>query len=45
MPFKSLKQKRFMYSQHPKIAKRWEAEGKGYVKRRKTKRRTNKRGV
>jgi hypothetical protein len=26
MPFKSQSQRRFMYSQHPKIAKRWEKE-------------------
>lgn len=35
MPFESEKQRRFMYSQHPEIAKRWEAEGKGYVKGKK----------
>lgn len=26
MPFKSQKQRSFMYSQHPEIAKRWEKE-------------------
>lgn len=26
MPFKSEKQRRFMYSQHPEIAKRWTKE-------------------
>lgn len=26
MPFKSAKQRAFMYSQHPTIAKRWEKE-------------------
>lgn len=26
MPFKSEKQRRFMHSQHPEIAKRWEKE-------------------
>lgn len=26
MPFKSQKQRAFMYSQHPEIAKRWEKE-------------------
>lgn len=31
MPFKSEKQRRFMYSQHPEIAQRWAKEGKGYV--------------
>lgn len=28
MPFKSEKQRKFMHSQHPDIAKRWEAEAK-----------------
>lgn len=28
MPFKSEKQRRFMYARHPKIAKRWSAEEK-----------------
>jgi len=31
MPFQSEAQRRFMFSQHPDIAKRWVAEGKGYV--------------
>jgi hypothetical protein len=31
VPFKSEKQRRFMYSQHPEIAQRWADEGKGYV--------------
>ena len=26
MPFKSEKQRKFMHSQHPAMAKRWEAE-------------------
>lgn len=26
MPFKSQAQRKFLYSQHPDIAKRWEAE-------------------
>ena len=26
MPFKSEKQRKFLYSQHPKIAKKWAAE-------------------
>jgi hypothetical protein len=26
MPFKSSKQRAFLYSQHPEIAKRWEKE-------------------
>ena len=28
MPFRSRKQRRFMHSQHPKIAAKWEAEAK-----------------
>jgi hypothetical protein len=28
MPFTSAKQRRFMHSQHPEIAARWEAEAK-----------------
>lgn len=32
MPFKSEKQRKFMYAKHPAIAKKWSAEGKGYVK-------------
>ena len=28
MPFKSKKQMRYMYSQHPDIAKKWSAEAK-----------------
>ena len=35
MPFKSTKQRAFMYSQHPEIARKWAKEGKGYVKRKK----------
>jgi len=31
MPFQSEKQKKFMWAQHPKIARRWTNEGKGYV--------------
>lgn len=27
MPFKSEKQRRFMFSQHPEIARRWAKEG------------------
>ena len=26
MPFKSAKQRRYLHANHPKIAKRWEAE-------------------
>jgi hypothetical protein len=35
MPFKSEKQRKFMHAKHPKIAKKWEHEGK---KRRRGKR-------
>jgi hypothetical protein len=28
MPFRSQKQRRFMFSQHPEIAKKWTAEQK-----------------
>jgi hypothetical protein len=28
VPFKSEKQRRFMYAKHPKIAKKWENESK-----------------
>ena len=38
MPFKSEKQRRFMWSQHPEIARRWANESKRKPKR-KTKRR------
>lgn len=31
MPFKSEKQRRFMFSQHPEIARRWATEGMGFV--------------
>ncbi len=31
MPFKSRKQQKYMWMMHPDIAKRWAAEGKGYV--------------
>lgn len=31
MPYKSEKQRKFMYSQHPEIAKRFEKEGKNYI--------------
>lgn len=29
MPFRSEKQRRFMWSKHPEIAKRWASEAKG----------------
>ena len=35
MPFVSEKQRKFMFSQHPDIAKRWAKEGKAYVKKSK----------
>lgn len=31
MPFKSDKQRRYMYAKHPEIASRWQKEGKGNV--------------
>ena len=36
MPFQSEAQRRFMYSQHPKIAKRWSKEAKTGKKKRKS---------
>lgn len=33
MPYKSEKQRRFMYSQEPAIAKKWDREGKNYISR------------
>lgn len=35
MPFKSEKQRRFMYAKHPKIAKKWSAEEKQVPKKKK----------
>lgn len=31
MPFKSEKQRKYMYAKHPEIAERWSKEGKGSV--------------
>jgi hypothetical protein len=31
MPYASAKQRRFMYSQKPEIASRWDKEGKNYI--------------
>lgn len=31
MPFKSRQQQKYMWSQHPEIARRWTNEGKGNV--------------
>jgi hypothetical protein len=48
MPFKSKAQAAFMFSQHPEIAKRWEAETKNmkklpkHVKKKTTKKKTSK---
>lgn len=36
MPYTSQKQRRFMYSQHPEIAERWDREGKNKIVRKKT---------
>lgn len=35
MPYASEKQRRFMYAKHPEIAKRWDKEGKNYIKGKK----------
>lgn len=37
MPYKSAKQRRFMYSQHPEIAEKWSKEGKNYVSKKSSK--------
>jgi len=37
MPFKSAKQRRYLHANHPKIAKRWEAEASGKPKKKKIK--------
>lgn len=37
MPFVSQKQRRFMFKNHPDIAKRWESEGKGGIMKKKKK--------
>jgi len=42
MPFKSEKQRRYMWAKHPEIAKRWEEEEKNRKKRKKSKRRKKK---
>lgn len=39
MPYKSEKQRRFMWAKHPEIAQRWEKEGKGHVEGKDGKRR------
>jgi hypothetical protein len=31
VPYRSEKQRRFMYARHPDIAARWDREGKNYV--------------
>ena len=42
MPFKSEKQRRFLYAKHPDIAKRWSAKyGDKIVKKKKTKKKSN----
>lgn len=33
MPYKSEAQRKFMYARHPEIAKKWDREGKNYVKK------------
>ena len=37
MPFRSEKQRRFMYSQHPEIAKRWSKDYGGKIMKKKKK--------
>ena len=37
MPFKSAKQRRYLHANHPKIAKRWEAEYGAKPKKKKKK--------
>lgn len=44
MPFKSAKQRRFLYAKHPKIAKRWAKKygakvGGGFTKKQRARRR------
>lgn len=34
MPFKSDKQRKFMWMNKPKIARKWTNEGKGYVEKK-----------
>lgn len=36
MPYASEKQRKFMYARHPEIAKKWDKEGKNYIKHDKT---------
>lgn len=36
MPFKSAKQRRYLHANHPKIAKRWEAEASVKTKKKKS---------
>ena len=43
MPFKSAKQRRYLHAQHPKIAKRWEAEYGAPTKKKKKKKKKKKR--
>lgn len=42
MPFKSKAQRRYMYSQHPKIAKRWEKKTKKKLPEKVKKKKKNK---
>lgn len=34
MPYASEKQRRYMYANHPQIAKRWDKEGKNYIEKK-----------
>lgn len=42
MPYASEKQRRYMYSQHPDIAKRWDSEGKNHIQKRSTSRKSTR---
>ena len=42
MPFRSEKQRRFMYSQHPEIAKRWSKDYGGKIMAKKKKKKAKK---
>lgn len=44
MPYKSEKQRRFMYAEHPEIAKRWEKEGANRIEGKRKKKHRKKRG-
>ena len=47
MPYASDKQRKYMWSQHPEIAKKWAEKGHGYIKGKKKKKglKSNLRGT